>query len=83
MSNVISIEGPVENINGSLALCIPLAAGGEQLARSAKGIGEVVGDVLIVNIPDWLADKIDVVEGSYVTVDNNSGKFNITKSPVS
>ena len=44
MSETISIEGPVELVEGKLTLQIPLAAGGDKLAPLARGIGEVVGE---------------------------------------
>ena len=75
---VTSLKGPVEMIDDELCLRIPLAGGGSRLRRSARSISRVDGDVLHVTIPGWLAEKINVSEGSIVTVDNRWGKFNIT-----
>ena len=74
---IVSLKGPVEKVNGKLVLRIPLVAGGEELVSSARGIGSVEGDYLVVAIPDWLAEKIDITEGSWVHVDNHDGKFHI------
>ena len=80
MADGVSIEGPVESIYGKLTLRIPLSMGGAQLAPFAKGIGSIGGDYLCVIIPDWLAEKLRIAEGSLVTVDNYNDKFTITRS---
>ena len=77
MERITSINGPVEDVGGNLTLRIPLAAGGEELASCSRGIGVVEGDFLVVVIPAWLAEKIGVVAGSVVNVNNREGKFNI------
>ena len=74
------LEGPIEKINEKLFLIIPLASGGDDLIDCAKGIGKVVGENLEVQIPDWLAVKLDLKEGTLVSVNNLNGKFNIVKS---
>ena len=61
---------------------IPLDAGGEQLRLVCEAISEIDADDLVVPIPDWLAKKIQVGEGTMVYVDDRDGKFNITKAPV-
>ena len=80
MSEQISLEGPVQLIDGKLTLQIPLAAGGDKLASLARGIGEVVGEALVVVVPPWLAEKLRIGAGSLVHVDNYNGKFTITRS---
>jgi hypothetical protein len=80
MTDVVSLEGPIELHDGKLVLRIPLAAGGDKLAAYARGIGDVDGEFLTVVIQPWLAEKLHVVEGSTVVVDNRDGKFNITRS---
>lgn len=80
MEDTISIEGPVELIDGNLILHIPLSAGGQQLAPLAVGIGQIEGDFLRVVIKPWLAEKLRIGEGSLVVVDNKNGKFTITRS---
>ena len=73
----ISIRGPVERVGDRLTLLIPLAVGGDELAKCARGIGEVEGEFLKIVILPWLAEKLGVAEGSMVHVDNDDGKFNI------
>jgi hypothetical protein len=80
MSDTVSIEGPVELINGRLVLRIPLAAGGDKLAPLAKGIGTVDHNHLILTIQPWLAEKLRIALGSLVVVDNVNGKFTVTRS---
>jgi hypothetical protein len=81
MSDKISLEGPVELIDGKLTLQIPLGAGGDKLASVARGIGEIDGAHLNVIIKPWLAEKLRIGVGSLVLVDNYNGKFTITRSP--
>ena len=57
VTHTVSIEGPVETVNGQLVLRIPLQEGGDKLAPFARGIGEVQGDDLVVVIPPWLANS--------------------------
>ena len=78
----ISLEGPVELINDKLAVRIPLAVGGDKLARFAKGLGKIDGEYLNVTIPRRLAKKLKIQPDSIVSVDNRKGKFNITSSSV-
>lgn len=80
MHEQISLEGPVELIDDKLTLQIPLAAGGDKLAPLAWGIGEVVGENLVVIIQPWLAKELRIGSGSLVHVDNRNGKFTITRS---
>jgi hypothetical protein len=80
MSDAISIEGPVELIDGKLTLRIPLAAGGDQLAPFARGIGETDGECLNVIIQPWLAERLRIGTGSLVVVDNKNGRLTITRS---
>ena len=76
----ISIRGPVETKGGKLTLMIPLEAGGSDLVSCTKGIAEIEGDYLKITIPDWLAAKMKIQEGSLIDVDNKNGKFSF--SPV-
>ena len=80
MPDSISIEGPVELIDGNLTLRIPLPVGGDKLAPLACGIGEIDGDYLCVIIKPWLAEKLRIAAGSLVVVDNKNGTFTITRS---
>ena len=73
----VSIEGPVETVDGKLVLRIPLVAGGDKLLKSAGNIGRIEGDALRVDIPAWLAQKIGLGDGAIVVVDNQGGTFNI------
>jgi hypothetical protein len=75
---VTSLEGPVESIDGKLMLRIPLAAGGARLRRCVRGISYVDDHCLNVIIPDWLAEKLHISDGSIIVVDNRDGRFNIT-----
>jgi hypothetical protein len=45
-SPVMSLEGPVETVDGELTVLIPLEAGGSALAPLAKGIGKIGGEFL-------------------------------------
>jgi hypothetical protein len=80
LSEEISLEGPLELIDGKLTLQIPLSAGGDELAPLARGIGEIVGENLVVVIHPGLAERLRIEAGSLVFVDNLNGKFTITRS---
>jgi hypothetical protein len=75
--DVVSLQGPVERIDGRLVLRIPLDAGGDQLAHCARGVSEVQGQYLTIVIQEWLAGLLRIEEGDLVIVDNANGKFNI------
>ena len=77
MKDVISVQGPVEKIDGKLTLLIHLEAGADQLIECSRGISEVQGQYLRIVIPDWLAGMLRIEEGDLVSVDNAEGKFNI------
>lgn len=74
---IVSLKGPVEKVDGKLMLRIPLVAGGEELIPSARGISSVEGDYLVIEIRDWLAEKLGITEGSWVHIHNTDGKFHI------
>jgi len=80
VSDIVSIEGPVDLEDGRLVLRIPLAAGGDKLAPFAAGIGQIEGDDLVVEIKPWLAEMLNVRADSLVVVDNTEGKFRVTRS---
>ena len=76
-ADVVSLEGPVEKVDGKLVLMIPLAAGADQFIDCSRGIAEVQGEYLKVVIPERLAGMLRIDEGSKVSVNNRNGKFNI------
>jgi hypothetical protein len=80
MSDLISLEGPVELVEGKLMLRIPLSSGGDNLAPAARGIGQIKGEYLCIVIRPWLAEKLRIDVGSLVIVDNLSGKLSIARS---
>ena len=80
MAEVVSLEGPVELVDGELTILIPLDAGGAVFAPLAQGMGEIEGEFLKVVIQPWLAEKLRIRVGSLVIVDNVNGKFTITRS---
>jgi hypothetical protein len=80
MTDLVSLEGPVELIEGKLVIRIPLTAGGDRLAPLARGIGETDSEYLTVVIQPWLAEKLRIGAGSLVVVDNADGRFQITRS---
>ena len=77
-SEIVSLQGPVENIDGKLLLRIPLEAGAEDFVECSRGISEVKDGYLIIEIKEWLAGMLRIEAGDLVSVDNRNGKFNIT-----
>ena len=82
MDELVSLQGPVERIDGQLTLRIPRDVGGDALYQVATKISSLDEECLNVVIPDWLAAKLGIVDGSIVAVDNRNHKFNITLVPV-
>lgn len=80
MNKLMSLEGPVLNVNGELMLLIPLADGGSELVDCSRGISEVQGDYLKISIPEWIANLLHIEEGDLVCVHNTDGKFHIVAS---
>jgi hypothetical protein len=76
----VSLEGPVELIDGELVLRIPLMAGGLELQPLIQRGSRIEGDFLVVPIPPGLAEHLRVGEGSLVVVDNQDNRFRITRS---
>lgn len=76
---MLSVGGPVKEEGGLLVLRIPLEAGGAELAECATGIGKIEDWHLVVVIPQWLADQLQIAAGSEVIVDNEEGKLRITR----
>jgi len=75
--DVISLQGPVEKLDGKLVLRIPLDAGGNEFIQCSRGISEIEGDFLKITIPEWLSGVLRIEAGSLVSVDNRDGKCNI------
>jgi hypothetical protein len=77
MEDVMSLEGPVLQVNGELVLFIPISAGGQELIELSRGISEVEGEFLRINIPAWLATVLRIEEGDLVCVHKAGGMFRI------
>jgi len=77
MDGFSSLQGPVEEIDGELTLRIPLQAGGDKFVECCLDISQIEGDYLKIIIPEWLASMLRIQKGSLVSVNNQSGKFNI------
>lgn len=78
MEEVKSLEGPVMKVNGELVLFIPLSAGGDDLIELCRGISEVEGEFIKINIPVWLAAVLRIEEGDLVCVHKAGGLFHIS-----
>ena len=76
--DVVSLEGPVEELDGELILRIPLSEGGDKLVSCTRSIAHVGGDCLNIVIPKFMADKIGIVAGSQVAVHNRDGRFHVS-----
>ncbi len=75
----LALEGIVERREGQLVLRVPLDVGGHKLRSVARAISFVEDGKLVVLIPDWLAEKMHLREGSEVHVDDRWGKLNIAR----
>ena len=78
-SDDLAIEGPLESRGGQLVFRVPLDEGGEKLRLVAQTISFVEDDHLVVLIPQWIAERMQLGEGSSVHVDDRWGKLNIAR----
>lgn len=75
----VSLQGPVERRGDRLVLRVPLTEGGEELRRVAQTNSYEEDGNLVVVLPDWLAERMDLHEGAAVHVDDRWGKLNIAR----
>jgi hypothetical protein len=70
---------PVENVAGKLTLRIPLNEGGNEFVDCTRPIAHVdlEHDCLNIVIPEWLAKKAGISEGSKVVNSNEGGRFHL------
>ena len=78
-TNYNSVQGPVERRDDRLILRIPLEAGGDKLQLVAQANAFVEGPDLIVMLPEWLAQRMQLGEGTEVYLDDRWGKLNIAR----
>lgn len=78
MEDVTSLEGPVTKKDGVLTLLVRLVEGGLELMECSRGISEIEGACLKIEIPEWLAGVLRVKEGDLININNLNGKFNIS-----
>ena len=74
-----AMEGPVERLGDRLVLRVPLEDGGDQLHAVASTSSYVENGDLVVELPEWLAKRMDLEEGTSVHVDDRWGRLNITR----
>ena len=77
--NYVSLQGPVERRENRLVLRIPMDAGGDKLQLVAKATSFVEDGKLVVLLPEWLAQRMHLGEGSEVNIDDRWGKLNIAR----
>ncbi len=75
----LSLQCPVERHQQQLVLRIPLSAGGDQLQRVVPALAFIEENDLVVPLPEWLAIRMRLGEGSAVHVDERWGKLNIAR----
>ena len=74
---MVAIRGPLEIIDGKFVLQIPLAEGGDVLAKLAGTMGRIDGDVLRIELPKKLVGELEWKAGDIVSIDNHEGLLNI------
>ena len=78
-SDYLCVEGPLECRDGQLVFRVPLEAGGKKLQLVARTVSYVEDGHLVLHIPDWIAERMELGEGSAVHVDDRWGKLNIAR----
>jgi hypothetical protein len=76
----VSLRGPIKSEGDKLVFRVPLNAGGAKLNLVASGISVIDGNDLVIILPPWLSEKLQIVEGTEVSIDDRSGIFNIHKT---
>lgn len=79
VDDFVAVEGPVERQGERLVLRVPLEAGGDKLRALTRAISFVEDGRLVVLLPEWLAERMQLEEGSAVHLDNRWGKLNIAR----
>ena len=78
-TDFLVLEGPVERRGDRLVLRVPMDGGGERLKRVARSVSCEEDGKLVVLLPDWLARRMHLDEGTAVHVDDRWGKLNISR----
>ena len=78
-TNYNSVQAPVERRRNRLVLRIPMNAGGDKLQLVARTSSFVEDGDLVVLLPEWLASRMNLGEGSEVYLDDRWGKLNIAR----
>ncbi len=79
LNDYVSLEGPVERRGDRLVLRVPLNAGGDRLRLVANATAFEEDGRLVVELPEWLATRMKLDEGSAVHVDDRWGRLNISR----
>jgi hypothetical protein len=79
LNDYVALEGPVERRGDRLVFRVPLEAGGDRLRLVAKATSYEEDGNLVVVLPEWLAHRMQLDEGSAVHVDDRCGKLNIAR----
>jgi hypothetical protein len=75
MENMVSLEGPVFEMDGQLMLLVPLESASAEVIEKNRGMAEVCGEFLKIVIPDWLAGVLWIEEGDMVSIQSSNGDF--------
>ena len=78
-NDYVAVQGPVERRGNRLVFRVPLEEGGERLRLVATATSYVEDGNLVVVLPEWLAGRMRLDEGSPVYVDDRWGKLNIAR----
>ncbi len=79
LNDYVSLEGPVERRGDRLVLRVPMNAGGDRLRLVANATSFEEDGRLVVFLPEWLAKRMQLDEGSAVHVDDRWGRLNIAR----
>ena len=79
-SDVTSLEGPVEKIDGKLTLRIPLDAGGDHFIRCTPGLSVIEGNCLNIVIHEWLAGSSESKKATWCPLTMPTGGLTCARS---
>jgi len=79
LPDAFPLRARVQTLNGHLVVYVPLDRGGRQLASVTRGLSDIEGADLKIVIPEWLAQEIDVQDGTDISIDCQNGQFRLTR----
>ena len=80
MSDYVSIDGPIEMIDGRMLVRIPLEPYGKSLVDCTQSLSFIADDHLCIEIHEWMLEKLEMNAADLLHIDNANGEFNMRRA---